>query len=1024
MATTIFEDELTLPGVITNILNDYTSEYDQSQFGTTQSVTIIGTAFDGPVGVPTKISVPEQAKYIFGDSYDPKTRREASLVPNIYDAWDKGCRTIYAVRVSGKDIYKDYDFAIETDLRLRVRGAFPSNKNKEVFMVYETAQNINSNAGKIKIFKPATRATINEKKLGMVDNINDMLVKEIDLTGYDFNKDSKLIDVINKINSYSDNNVIHLEIVNSEGVAVDSSKEAQDLSLGVMFPGIYTLGREKTGDKIISSTNVEFVRTEKAKPYEDFDGFLWKKLTYNTDVAQPYPIYAETSQQMQIFFGEESGLVADSSYKYMKDPNALNILTVADNIDYEEVSLDPFEIYKKLGSGFCDTCMIQPIKTGEEEDDEVTHYRVIQTPETNPNKTIGIQDGLYSTLENHGTDYLVVSCVNAETSLYGGVPKKDEFKKTKKNTLELKKVGAEREDAIINAQTIVGEKDFSNRVKYAIDIKNVETLNVSEITEKIKEDKYLRVPVIDKTLLDKEYDIEDNLFALAIDCTTQFTAADLTGTEGSAEGPGYEDHVVAKCNGELVKYNKSKRKFEEIEIGYIQAEKTNLIVDLMIDGKSTLVPMVYDKKESAKNEGKMIYAANTLTDTKLAVGDYVVGSTSKTANIYKAETETKLIPIVSLLEFSEGIDEEEFTVVAFEKNVPCLPAEVTGTDGATLMSENLSYVTINTNEASWLSNIDIVEKLNRHSALNNYFVFELKNNTQAIDSFPKEGLSAIGLNRLEDTYDTNLYIPYTTSDNFVRQLAQHCTYSTLKGSPCHGVIGSEKLSAVTLSNIANKVNKVMELDFDLYAKKSNGNNMLDKDNMPYAIGQNVTMTFVQYTVTTGNGYIYTTNGASGYAGMVSTLEPDATSTNQSININNLSYSLSEYQITKLTKKGVITVKNSATKGLVITDGVTLAPVDSAYRRLSTTRIINYTAKILKAAVEPFIGRTDNLATKNSINTAIKSVLNKQVGSIIDKYDFKVTSTAEERRLGIIKINYSIVPFNEIRQIYNTIEITN
>ena len=117
---TIFEYELTLPGVITNIENDYNSSYDNSAFGTTQSVTIIGTAFDGPVGIPTPISVPEQAKYIFGDSYDSKTRREASLVAEIYDAWDKGCRTIYAVRLSGKEIYKDYEFAIESDLRLEL----------------------------------------------------------------------------------------------------------------------------------------------------------------------------------------------------------------------------------------------------------------------------------------------------------------------------------------------------------------------------------------------------------------------------------------------------------------------------------------------------------------------------------------------------------------------------------------------------------------------------------------------------------------------------------------------------------------------------------------------------------------------------------------------------------------------------------------------------------------------------------------------------------------------------------------
>ena len=103
----LFENELILPGVITEIISDYASGYDTSLFGTTDSVVIIGTAFNGPVGVPVEVYSPEHARYVFGDSYDSKTKREATLVSNIQDAWGRGCRTIYAVRVSGKDIYKD-----------------------------------------------------------------------------------------------------------------------------------------------------------------------------------------------------------------------------------------------------------------------------------------------------------------------------------------------------------------------------------------------------------------------------------------------------------------------------------------------------------------------------------------------------------------------------------------------------------------------------------------------------------------------------------------------------------------------------------------------------------------------------------------------------------------------------------------------------------------------------------------------------------------------------------------------------
>ena len=42
----IFDDDLILPGVITEIIPDYTQDYVTSEFGTTESVTIIGTAFN------------------------------------------------------------------------------------------------------------------------------------------------------------------------------------------------------------------------------------------------------------------------------------------------------------------------------------------------------------------------------------------------------------------------------------------------------------------------------------------------------------------------------------------------------------------------------------------------------------------------------------------------------------------------------------------------------------------------------------------------------------------------------------------------------------------------------------------------------------------------------------------------------------------------------------------------------------------------------------------------------------------
>lgn len=269
--TGIFDNDLILPGVITEIIPDYAQDYDTTKFGTTESVTIVGTAFNGPVGKVVPVFSPEHAKYIFGDSFDSKTRREASLVAEIYDAWDRGCRTIYAIRVSGKEIYKDYKFATETKLKLRVSGIFPSNENKDVFLNYSANQAENGDPGVIRVYKPINRSNMKEKIQGLVYNQTELLVTDIKLSGYGLTKDSRLVDIINIVNNAESNNVIRLAIVNEHGADVTaSSKEAQSLSLGVMFPGLYTIGRDKNAEGVTAKTEVDYVLAGTRKPHSNY----------------------------------------------------------------------------------------------------------------------------------------------------------------------------------------------------------------------------------------------------------------------------------------------------------------------------------------------------------------------------------------------------------------------------------------------------------------------------------------------------------------------------------------------------------------------------------------------------------------------------------------------------------------------------------------------------------------------------------------------------------------------------------
>lgn len=952
-STGIFDNDLILPGVITEIIPDYAQDYDTSSFGTTESVTIIGTAFNGPVGRVTPIFSPEHAKYIFGDSFDPTTRREASLVAEIYDAWERGCRTIYGIRVSGKEIYKDYSFATETKLKLRVSGIFPSNDNKEVYMNFTATQAANGEVGSIKIYKPADRSNMKEKMQGLVLNQNQMLVTEVKLSGYGITKDSRLVDVINIVNGAENNNVIRLAIVNEDGADVTtSSKEAQSLSVGVMFPGVYTIGRDKATAEVTVKTEVGYVLSSEAKPHANYQEAIWKELVVNTDVSTSYPIYAKSNGELNTLLG---AVTTDAAGEWLKAIGVIDKIAEKDKVDYEEAELDEFDLYQRLGSGFAQTAKIIEVKGN---DGRVKGYKVTVPDSNDENRVVSIPDGIYSMLENHSTNYTVMSNATAETKVSGKLPRKDAFKKRKAGVINLKDNGTN----VIELTAKIDSRDFSEATKYSVEVVSVEEgLDQAEVLANLATDvKYERIATVSEEESNNiKFPEGTNVMVYedtrADELVVNRAMADVTFTLKTVQ------------NGVLVDAD----------------EKGNFIVDV----EDKLYAVEYGA-EMARYKIKAV-----VEDT------YVIGTNGDLANVYKVLADNELEPVAILGQIANRELEEDYTICFVE------------------ILANKAVVKVFSTEAQWMNYDELVGKLNEDSVFSELFTAVAY--TPDVEVAAK--LVGEGVDKGDTYYDTTMYIPYTTTDNFARHLAQHCTYTSLKTYPTHGIIGCSKLNGVNLATVADRVNEILALDLDLYAKRPNGNNMLNNNNVPHPIGRCISVPFMQYTVTTGNGYNYVSNGAAGYAGMVSTLAADRSSTNQPINIPNLAFELSNYQLSKLTGKGVVTCKRT-TQGLVITDGITMAPVDSAYRRLSTTKVINVVDRSLREVIEPFIGLQDNLATINSLNTAITSVLNKLKESLINYYEFKIVTDQASSRLGIIKINYTIIPTNEIKEVRNTVSV--
>ena len=77
---------------------------------------------------------------------------------------------------------------------------------------------------------------------------------------------------------------------------------------------------------------------------------------------------------------------------------------------------------------------------------------------------------------------------------------------------------------------------------------------------------------------------------------------------------------------------------------------------------------------------------------------------------------------------------------------------------------------------------------------------------------------------------------------------------------------------------------------------------------------------------------------------------------------------------------------------------------------------------IRQAAEPYIGKQNHSANRNSLHTAITSKLDKLQGTLIESYSFTMSVDPTKMQFGNIDINYSIVPIYEIRTVNNTIKI--
>lgn len=987
--STVFSNEDNLPGVITEVENDYSLGYDTSEFGTTDSVMIIGTAFDGPVGTPMPVYSPEHASYVFGKTYDSTKRQEATLVAGVQDAWNRGCRTIYAVRVGGKDLYKDFKLAVENGYRLRVSSRYPSNLGKQVYLRYDNTVGNET----FTLYKPAARATIQQKKRGEVVSNNAVMKMDLHLAlDLGLGRDANLVDVISKFNEMDGNNVLELSIVDENGVDVTNSTEAYAIPLGALFPGVYYIGRDKSKCEELTKSKIVVANGTAATPYSNFDHKYFRKLLLNTDVSQPYPIYFDASEKKNFAsLLKDSGITMSKDWDFLETAKISDRAFATDNVDYEETKLSSFEMYKRLGNGYAITA--KAISRGEGKTPRIT-----ETPmDDEENRIVPLLGGLYDAIQDAEVKYRVLTCVSADDTISSKLPRAKDFETTVVNSVPVLK-----DTIVLTAK--VDENDRTDARKFNIKFTKVADGVADDLRDVYVDEVFPVIAKVDDIKALKKANVAAGAYIMAM---------------SSKDG--------ASSVGTLYRVNAAG---ETVAIHGDDYQGKHFIVDGVVyagaydekSKKTSYSPVAFT---AGTKEGQFTYDVETGSDSnkQTVKYEYVLGETMNEVFVYqpKADGAVECLGDLNTM-VGDTQDESAALLVVAGQNLPFVENKVV------INSDSFEDMTVG----------ELVEALNAHPVTSKLFTAALTETgaqyrdymvDDAVKEITGDGISGgfdaevvLEKDRVITT-DFNRYIPYRTTDNFARQLAQHCTYTELKTAPTHGFIGCTRQTDVSLTAIARRVAELQEVNFDLYAKNNYGRNILDRNNYPYAIGKNISIVFGQYFVNMENeNYQFLSKGDAGYAGMVSILPLDQSSTSQTIDLDAVTFRLTPSQLVKMTKAGLVTFKQSFTKGIVVTDGITMAPIDSAFRRLAAWRIMGAVEDLIREAAEPFIGKQNHVTNRNSLYTAIKSRLEKIKGTLIEAYEFNMIVDPKLLKFSYINIEYTIVPVYEIREIRNQISV--
>lgn len=171
---------------------------------------------------------------------------------------------------------------------------------------------------------------------------------------------------------------------------------------------------------------------------------------------------------------------------------------------------------------------------------------------------------------------------------------------------------------------------------------------------------------------------------------------------------------------------------------------------------------------------------------------------------------------------------------------------------------------------------------------------------------------------------------------------------------------------------------------------------------------------VSYGTSSGDDYGYA-NGACSMAAAMSKLPSYSSVTAKPLyNVQGLRYAPTRTQQEALANKGVNTVVLNFNKIAVFGDGLTFGAAGSDYSRLSTKRVVDEAATLVRQACQKFVGEPSTIQMRTSMETAISSALRgmQLLGALLAS-DFNITYVPAENKA---IVDLVITPAFELKSI--------